>query len=112
MAKIIPGPQPALKELTRANLRPNVERRHGSGGAEIRQCECSRMRWLLQCRLAWYGLRAVGVGSLRDLAEKTVLVDLVQDGGSVVCSVKVDRQYGIVDSSAGRALTRLLNAAA
>ena len=49
------------------------------------------------------------VGSLRDLTDNTVLVDLLGAGGRALGRIEVDRQSGIVAPSARRALSRLLN---
>jgi hypothetical protein len=108
MAKIIQGHRPT----TPAYLSSSLERRQGPRGADLGQCECSRMRSLLQCRLAWYGFRSISVGSLRDFTENTVLVDLLGAGGRALGRIEVDRRSGIVDPSARRALSRLLNLSA
>src|SRR6476660_5283087 len=112
MAKTIQGHRSTLKEFTRADLSSSLETRQGSRSANLGQCECSRMRSLLQCRLAWYGFRSISVGSLRDFTENTVLVDLLGAGGRALGPIEVDRQSGIVDPSARRALRRLLNVSA
>jgi hypothetical protein len=75
-------------------------------------CQCLRARRLLQCRLAWYGLRAMGVGDLRDFGASTVSVDLVRPDGSFVDRLEVDREFGIVTRSAGLALNHHLSVAA
>jgi hypothetical protein len=72
----------------------------------------SRTRWLLQCRLAWYGLRAIGVGDLRDFGAATFSVDLVRPDGSFVDRLEVDREFGMVTRSAGVALSHHLSVAA
>ena len=71
-------------------------------------CDSSRLRRLLKCRLAWYGLRSVEVGSLRLLTNDVFLVDLVQARGAVYCSVEVDRWSGVIKASTCEALSRLL----
>jgi len=76
------------------------------------QGQCSRTRWLLQCRLAWYGLRAIGVGDLRDFGAGTLSVDLVRPDGSVVDQLEVDREFGMVTRSAALALSHHLSVAA
>ena len=76
------------------------------------QGQCSRTRWLLQCRLAWYGLRAIGVGDLRDFGVGTFSVDLVRPDGSVIDRLEVDREFGMITRSAGVALSHHLNVAA
>ena len=38
-------------------------------GEELERCDASRVRHLLRCRLAWYGLRSVEVGSFRLLTD-------------------------------------------
>jgi hypothetical protein len=72
----------------------------------------SRTRWLLQCRLAWYGLRAIGVGDLREAGAGTLSVDLVRSDGSFVDRLEVDREFGMVTRSAALALNRHLSVAA
>jgi hypothetical protein len=109
MAKILLQPRPSLRKLIPAS--PSIARRYAPRDLEIERCECSRMRRLLQCRLAWYGFRAIRLGSLRDLSESTASVDLFRNDGSFLGRVEVDRQSGKVDLSAGRALTHLLNVA-
>lgn len=74
----------------------------------IGRCDLSRMRRLLQCRLAWYGFRSVEVGSFRGLTEDTLFVDLLHAGGVVLCRVEVDRQSGVFSPSAAHALNCLL----
>jgi hypothetical protein len=76
---------------------------------EFEECDHSRMRQLLKCRLAWYGFQSVGVGPFRALTKDTLFVDLLQAGGAVLCRVEVDRQSRIIDPLAGRALSQLLN---
>jgi hypothetical protein len=76
------------------------------------QSQCSRTRWLLQCRLAWYGLRAIGVGDLRDFGAATFSVDLVRPDGSFVDRLEVDREFGMVTRTAALALTHHLSVAA
>jgi hypothetical protein len=71
-------------------------------------CDSSRLRRLLKCRLAWYGLRSVEVGSLRLLTNDVFLVDLVQARGAVYCSVEVDRWSGLIRTSTCEPLSRLL----
>jgi len=58
--------------------------------------------------LAWYGLRSVEVGSFRLLTNDALLVDLLEARGVVVCSVEVDRQSGVIKTSACHTLSRLL----
>ena len=65
-------------------------------------------RHLLRCRLAWYGLRSVEVGSFRLLTDDAVLVDLLEARGVVLCRVEVDRQSGIIKASACHTLSCLL----
>ena len=74
------------------------------------RCNHSRMQRLLKCRLAWYGLRLIEVGSLCVLTNDTLTFDLLLQGcGAVLCRVEVDRQSGAIKPSGGRALSRLLN---
>ena len=77
-------------------------------GEELECCDASRLRHLLGCRLAWYGLRSVEVGSFRLLTNDALLVDLLEARGVVVCSVEVDRQSGVIKTSACHTLSRLL----
>ena len=77
-------------------------------GEELERCDASRVRHLLRCRLAWYGLRSVEVGSFRLLTDDAVLVDLLESRGVVLCRVEVDRQSGIIKASACHTLSRLL----
>jgi len=77
-------------------------------GEELERCDASRVRHLLRCRLAWYGLRSVEVGSFRLLTDDAVLVDLLEARGVVLCRVEVDRQSGIIKASACHTLSRLL----
>ena len=73
------------------------------------RCNHLRMRRLLKCRLAWYGFRSVEVGSFRALTKDTLFVDLLQGSGAVLCRLEVDRQSRVINPSAGRTLSRLLN---
>ena len=77
-------------------------------GEELERCDASRVRHLLRCRLAWYGLRSVEVGSFRLLTDDALLVDLLEARGVVLCRVEVDRQSGIIKASACHTLSRLL----
>lgn len=77
-------------------------------GEELERCDASRLRRLLRCRLAWYGLRSVEVGSFHWLSEDAVLVDLLEARGVVLCCVEVDRQSGMIAKSTGNTLSRLL----
>ena len=74
----------------------------------IGRCDLSRMRRLLQCRLAWYGFRSVEVGSFRGLTEDTLFVDLLHAGGVVLCRVEVDRRVGRLESFGRSCVNRLL----
>ena len=65
-------------------------------GEELERCDASRLRHLLGCRLAWYGLRSVEVGSFRLLTNDALLVDLLEARGVVLCRVEVDRQSGVI----------------
>jgi len=49
----------------------------------------SRLKWLLQRRLAWYGFRKVGIGPIRDWGDEAVLVDLRGEDGKLLCWVQV-----------------------
>jgi hypothetical protein len=77
---------------------------------EISQCDFSQSRglWLLKCRLAWYGFRSVKVGQLRELSEDTLLLDLLQACGTLLCRLEIDRQSGAIRRPGGNALVRLL----
>jgi hypothetical protein len=63
---------------------------------------------LLQCRLAWYGFRSVKVGQLRQLSERTLFVDLLQNCGTILCTVEIDPRSGAIRRPQGLALVRLL----
>ena len=76
-------------------------------GEELKRCDASRLRHL-RCRLAWYGLRSVKVGSFRLLTDDALLVDLLEARGVVLCRVEVDRQSGVIKTSACHTLSRLL----
>ena len=75
---------------------------------KLDHCDASRLRHLLRCRLAWYGLRSVEVGSFRLLTNDAVLVDLLKARGVVLCRVEVDRQSGVIKTSTCYTLSRLL----
>jgi hypothetical protein len=77
-------------------------------GEELERCDASRLRHLLGCRLAWYGLRSVEVGSFRLLTNDTLLVELLEARGVVLCRVEVDRRSGAIKTSACHTLSRLL----
>ena len=77
-------------------------------GEELERCDTSRLRHLLGCRLAWYGLRSVEVGSFRLLTNDALLVDLLEARGVVLCRVEVDRRSGVIKTSACHTLSRLL----
>jgi len=77
-------------------------------GEELERCDTSRLRHLLGCRLAWYGLRSVEVGSFRLLANNALLVDLLEACGVVLCRIEVDRQSGVIKTTACHTLSRLL----
>jgi len=64
---------------------------------------------LLECKLAWWGFRSVEVGPFVRVSHHTISIDLLRAGGRVLCRVDIDRQSGMVHSSARRALSRLLN---
>jgi hypothetical protein len=56
------------------------------------RCNHSQMQRLLKCRLAWYGLRLIEVGSLCVLTNDTLTVDpLLQGCGAVLCRPSVWR---------------------
>jgi hypothetical protein len=74
---------------------------------ELDHCDASRLRRLLRRKLAWYGLRAVEVGSFRSLTNDAVLVDLLEASGAVLCRVEVDRRTGIIKTSSCQTLSRL-----
>jgi hypothetical protein len=86
-------------------------RRRLQAWAESKQmfdfCDYSRVHHLLKCRLAWYGLRSVEVGSFQLLTQNTYLVDLFQAGGTAL-QVEVDRRSGAIKPSAAQPLSRLL----
>ena len=77
-------------------------------GEELEPCDASRLRHLLRCRLAWYGLRSVRLGSFRLLTYDALLVDLLEARGFVLCRVEVDRQSGAIKRWACHTLSRLL----
>jgi hypothetical protein len=77
-------------------------------GQDLECCDASRLRHLLERRLAWYGLQSVEIGSFRLLTNDVLLVDLLEARGAVLCRVEVDRQSGVIKTSACRALSRLL----
>ncbi len=77
-------------------------------GEEIERYEASRLRHLLRCRLGWYGLRSVEVGSFRSLTDDALLVDLLEERGAVLCRVEVDRRSGVMKTSACQTLSCLL----
>ena len=77
-------------------------------GEKLEHCDASRLRHLLRCRLAWYGLRSVEVGSFRLLTNDAVLVDLLEARGVVLCRVEVDRQSGVIKTSTCHTLSCLL----
>jgi hypothetical protein len=108
MSKIA-RPRSALKGIPSANVSIGSQDRKGS---DKMRCEFSNTRWLLQRRLAWYGLRSVSVGSLRDLTDKTVLADLRRANGILICRIQVDRENAMLGAPAGRVLSRLLSVAA
>ena len=97
----------AAHAATAAILNGQLQARTESG-EELERCDASRVRHLLRCRLAWYGLRSVEVGSFRLLTDDAVLVDLLEARGVVLCRVEVDRQSGIIKASACHTLSRLL----
>ena len=72
-------------------------------------CNSSRLRRLLKCKLAWYGLRSVEVGSFRLLPKDVLVVDLLHARGAVFCSVEVDRWSGVIKTSTCEPLSRLLS---
>jgi hypothetical protein len=77
-------------------------------GEELEGCDASRLRHLLRCRLAWYGLRSVEVGSFRLLSNDALLVDLLDARGVIVCRIQVDRRSGVIKTSACHTLSHLL----
>jgi hypothetical protein len=77
---------------------------------EFERCDASRRLRLLRCRLAWYGLRSVEVGSVRLLTKDALLVDLLQASGAFLCRIEVDPQSGVIRTSASQTLSRLLTA--
>src|SRR5262245_5894224 len=86
-------------------------RRHqvwSESAEEIERGDASRLLRLLRCRLAWYGLRSVEVGSVRLLTKNTLSVDLLQACGIFLCRVEVDPQSGGMKTSASQTLSRLL----
>jgi hypothetical protein len=98
--------------LAPATLRRSFERYSKMQGTcsesdEIDRGELSRTRWLLQCRLFWYGFQSVKIGTIRGLTEDTIMVDLLEACGVVVCQVEVDRESGAIRPWAARALSRL-----
>jgi hypothetical protein len=92
---------------TAAIFNRRLQARTGSG-EELERCDASRLRHLLRCRLAWYGLRSIEVGSFSWLTDDALLVDLLEARGGVLCRVEVDPQSGIIKTSACHTLTRLL----
>jgi hypothetical protein len=77
-------------------------------GQDLECCDASRLRHLLERRLAWYGLQSVEIGSFRLLTNDVLLVDLLEARGAVLCRVEVDRQSGVIKTSACHTLSRLL----
>jgi hypothetical protein len=75
---------------------------------EVKRGDASRLLRLLRCRLAWYGLRSVEVGSVRLLTKDTLSVDLLQASGAFICRVEVDPQSGVIKTSASQAFRCLL----
>jgi hypothetical protein len=92
------------------NLYPERSRLQtwSASGEELERCEASRLRHLLRCRLAWYGVRSVEVGSFHLLTNDALLVDLLEARGVILCRVEVDRQSGVIKTSACHTLSRLL----
>jgi hypothetical protein len=78
-------------------------------GEELKRCDASRLRHLLRCRLAWYGVRSVEVGSFRLLTNDALLFDLLDARGVILCRVEVDRRSGVIRASACHTLSCLLN---
>jgi hypothetical protein len=86
-------------------------RRHqiwSESAEEVERGDASRLLRLLRCRLAWYGLQSVEVGSVRLLTRDTLSVDLLQARGTFLCRVEVDPQSGGIKTSASQTLSRLL----
>jgi hypothetical protein len=112
MLKII-STKSATGHAAEVNLNQGLEspsRRHQTctGSKQMFDfCDYLRVLRLLKCRLAWYGLRSVEVGSFRLLTQNTFLVDLFQAGGTAL-RVEVDRRSGAIKSSAAQPLSRLL----
>ena len=75
---------------------------------DFERCDASRLRRLLRCRLAWYGLRSIEFGSFRLLTKDVLLVDLLQARGAFLCRVEVDPRSGLIKTSACQTLSRLL----
>jgi hypothetical protein len=61
--------------------------------------------------LDWTCFRSVELGPIT-VSHHTISIDLRRVGGRVLCRVEVDRQSRMVNPSAGRKLTRLLNVSA
>ena len=88
-------------------------RNQGLGGSseksgELTGRDLAEIVKLLECKLAWWGFRSVKVGPFVRVGHHAISIDLLLAGGRVLCRVEVDRRSGMVDSSAGRALNRLL----
>jgi hypothetical protein len=93
-----------------SNLYPEHSRIQAwsESGEGLERCDASRLRHLLRCKLAWFGLRSVEVGSFRLLTNDALLVDLLEARGVIVCRIQVDRRSGAIKRSACHALSRLL----
>ena len=80
--------------------------------AEHYDC-ASRLKRMLQRRLAWYGFQKIGIGPIRDCGDETVLVDLRGEDGKLLCWVQVNPFTGELHPvAARRALTHSLAAIA
>jgi hypothetical protein len=79
-------------------------------GEEMSPCDVSQARglWLLQRRLAWYGLQSVKVGQVRELSEHALVVDLLYTCGTLLCRIEIDRQSGAIRRHAAHGLAYLL----
>jgi hypothetical protein len=104
----LPGHDQLASTLNRNARGHNQSLQTWSESRKVTHYDLGRLRRLLECRLAWYGLQSVEVGSIRELTEDTVFVDLHDESGVLLCRVEVDCESGAIRTLARRALNTIL----
>jgi hypothetical protein len=102
--------RPARREPIAIPVLGTVPNRTHQSTVSACRYECaSRLKRLLQRRLVWYGFRGVSIGPIRDCGDESVLVDLRDEDGRLLCWVQINPFTGeLRPAGACRALAHCL----